>query len=164
MPETPGELSSRRFAFFGEKRMLSCYDVAQYFLAKADEDAGDLMSNLKLQKLVYYAQGFALAFFDKPLFSERIEAWTHGPVILALYHEYKGYGAAAIPPPPILDFSKYDQETRALLDEVYTVYGQFAAWKLRNMTHKEPPWCNTPEGNEITHDALRAYFKTQVDV
>jgi len=52
MPETPGELSSRRFAFFGEKRMLSCYDVAQYFLAKADEDAGDLMSNLKLQKLL----------------------------------------------------------------------------------------------------------------
>src|SRR2546426_9490954 len=56
--------------------------------------------------------------FDKPLFSEPIEAWIHGPVILALYHEYKGYGAAAIPPPPILDFSKYDQETRALLDEV----------------------------------------------
>jgi uncharacterized phage-associated protein len=41
----------------GGKRMLSCYDVAQYFLSKADEDAGDLMSNLKLQKLVYYAQG-----------------------------------------------------------------------------------------------------------
>ena len=54
--------------------------------------------------------------------------------------------------------SKYDQETRDLLDEVYAVYGQFAAWKLRNMTHKEPPWCNSPEGYEITHDALRAYF------
>lgn len=118
----------------------------------------------KLQKLVYYAQGFALALFDKPLFSERIEAWTHGPVIPALYHEYKGYGAGAIPSPAILDFPKYDQETRDLLDEVYAVYGQFAAWKLRNMTHKEPPWCNTPEGHEITHDALRAYFKTQVDV
>jgi hypothetical protein len=39
----------------GGQSMLSCYDVAQYFLAKADEDAGDLMSNLKLQKLVYYA-------------------------------------------------------------------------------------------------------------
>ena len=64
--------------------MLSCYDVAQYFLAKSDEDAGDLMSNLKLQKLVYYAQGFALALFDKPLFSERIEAWIHGPVYPAV--------------------------------------------------------------------------------
>jgi uncharacterized phage-associated protein len=44
------------------------------------------------------------------------------------------------------------------------VYGQFAAWKLRNMTHQEPPWCMTPAGQEITHDALRAYFKTLVDV
>jgi len=144
--------------------MLSCYDIAQYFLAKADEDAGDLMSNLKLQKLVYYTQGFSLALFDKPLFPERIEAWIHGPVVPALYHEYKGYGAGAIPPPPTLDFPKYAQETRELLDEVYAVYGQFAAWKLRNMTHQEPPWCMTPEGQEITHDALRVYFKTQVNV
>ncbi len=74
--------------------MLSCYDVAQYFLAKADEDAGDLMSNLKLQKLMYYAQGFSLALCNKPLFPERIEAWIHGPVISALYHEYKGLEAA----------------------------------------------------------------------
>ncbi len=44
--------------------MLSCFDVAKYFLAQADEDAGDLISNLKLQKLVYYAQGFHLALYD----------------------------------------------------------------------------------------------------
>lgn len=144
--------------------MLSCYDVAQYFLAKADEDAGDLMSNLKLQKLVYYAQGCALALLDKPLFPERIEAWVHGPVVPALYREYKSYGAEAIPSPQALDFSKYDQETRELLDEIYAVYGQFAAWKLRNMTHQDPPWHHTPAGQEITQDALRAYFKTQVTV
>jgi len=144
--------------------MLSCYDVAQYFLAKADENAGDLTSNLKLQKLVYYAQGTALALFDKPLFPERIEAWIHGPIIPALYHEDKGHGSGAIPPPPTLDLSRYAQETRELLDEVYAVYGQCAAWKLRNMTHQEPPWGQTPAGQEITHDALRAYFKTQVNV
>jgi uncharacterized phage-associated protein len=144
--------------------MLSCYDVAQYFLAKADEDAGDLMSNLKLQKHVYYAQGFALVLLNKPLFPQCIEAWIHGPVVPALYHEYKSYGTDAIPSPRELDFSKYDQETRDLLDEVYAVYGQFAAWKLRNMTHQESPWCMTPPGQEITHDALRAYCKTQVDM
>jgi uncharacterized phage-associated protein len=51
------------------------------------------MSNLKLQKLMYYAQGFSLVLFNKPLFPERIEAWIHGPVIPAVYHKYKGYGA-----------------------------------------------------------------------
>ena len=144
--------------------MLSCYDVAQYFLAKVDEDAGDLMSNLKLQKLMYYAQGCALALLDRPLFPEPLVAWVHGPVVPALYHEYKGYGAGPVPSPATLDFSKYDQETRDLLDEVYAVYGQFSAWKLRNMTHQEPPWYETPEGGEISHDALRSYFTTQVQV
>ena len=33
--------------------MLGCFDVAKYFLAQIDEEAGDLISNLKLQKLVY---------------------------------------------------------------------------------------------------------------
>lgn len=144
--------------------MLSCYDVAQYFLAKADEDAGDLMSNLKLQKLVYYAQGFALALLDRPLFPEPIEAWVYGPVVPALYHEYKGFGSGPIPSPVSLDFEKYDQEARELLDEVYATYGQFAAWKLRNMTHDEPPWRDTPEGWVITHEALRDYFSTRVSV
>jgi uncharacterized phage-associated protein len=142
--------------------MLSCYDIAQYFLAKVDEDAGDLLSNLKLQKLMYYAQGCALALLDRPLFPEPIEVWVHGPVVPALYHEYKGSGAGPIPPPTVLDFAKYDHETRDLLDEVYAVYGQFSAWKLRNMTHQEPPWCKTPEGQAISHDILRAYFKTKV--
>jgi uncharacterized phage-associated protein len=142
--------------------MLSCYDVAQYLLAKADEDAGDLISNLKLQKLAYYAQGFALALLERPLFPEPIEAWTHGPVVPPLYHEYKGAGSGPIPPPTILNFAKYDLDTREVLDEVYATYGQFAAWKLRDMTHQEPPWRDTPPGEEITHDVLRAYFKTQV--
>ncbi|OQY42717.1 MAG: hypothetical protein B6240_13665 [Desulfobacteraceae bacterium 4572_87] len=53
-----------------------------------DEEAGDLISNLKLQKLVYYAQGFYLALYDEPLFNEPIEAWTHGPVIRELYRSY----------------------------------------------------------------------------
>jgi uncharacterized phage-associated protein len=148
----------------GNYTMVSCYDVAQYFLAKADEDAGDLISNLKLQKLLYYAQGCALVLWGRPLFPEPMEAWVHGPVVPALYHEYKGYGAGPIPPPTTLDFSKYDPDTRDLLDEVYMVYGQFSAWKLRNMTHQEAPWRQTPEGKDISHAALRDYFATQVQV
>ena len=113
-------------------------------------------------KLVYYAQGCALGLWDEPLFLEPIEAWTHGPVVVALYHEYKGYGSSAIPSVAELDFEKYNEDTRELLDEVYVVFGQFSAWKLRNMTHVEAPWQDTPEGEVISHDVLRAYFMTQV--
>jgi uncharacterized phage-associated protein len=113
--------------------MISGHDIAKYFLAQTDEDAGDLISNLKLQKLLYYAQGFNLALYDEPLFPESIEAWTHGPVVPEVYHEYKDFGSNAIPIPSNVDFSKYDQQTRELLDEVYSVYGQFSAWKLLSL-------------------------------
>ncbi|MBC6455939.1 MAG: DUF4065 domain-containing protein [Hormoscilla sp. SP5CHS1] len=85
--------------------MLNCYDVANYFLAQQDESAGDLISNLKLQKLVYYAQGFHLAIYVRPLFTEAIAAWTHGPVVPELYEYYQKYGNCAIPCPTEIDFT-----------------------------------------------------------
>jgi uncharacterized phage-associated protein len=142
--------------------MLSCHDVAKYFLSQADEDAGDLISNLKLQKLLYYAQGFHLALYNEPLFSEPVEAWIHGPVVPEAYHEYKNFGSNAIPIPDDIDFSIYDEKTVDLLDEVYSVYGQFSAWKLRNMTHNEEPWKDTDVNGIITHQCLKKYFKTQI--
>jgi uncharacterized phage-associated protein len=147
-------------------KMLSCYDIAKYFLSLINEDAGDLISNLKLQKLVYYAQGFHLALYDKPLFKEEIQAWTHGPVIPDLYYAYKEYGSNAIPRPNDVDFSIYDDRTKELLDEVYEVHGQFSAWKLRNMTHEELPWktiySNSGSGSVIPVPLLQSFFKTQL--
>ncbi|WP_300674676.1 type II toxin-antitoxin system antitoxin SocA domain-containing protein [Desulfoluna sp.] len=145
--------------------MLTCHDVADYFLSLTDEEAGDLISNLKLQKLVYYAQGYHLALFDRPLFNEPINAWTHGPVVPVLYHRFKEYGAGAIPTPESLDLTKIPTDVRELLDEVYDVLGQFSAWKLRNMTHEELPWLEAKDkpGNLIAQDSMREYFKTQLN-
>src|SRR4051794_29010008 len=126
--------------------VISAMDVAGYFLASVDEDSGDNISNLKLQKLLYYAQGFHLAITGEPLFSENIFAWEHGPVVPSVYHRFKEFGSNAIPCGEF-DFSKFDPDTRDTLDEVYQAYGQFSAWKLRDMTHDEPPWKSTP-GNE----------------
>lgn len=144
--------------------MLSCYDVANFFLAQANEEIGDLISNLKLQKLTYYAQGFFLAINNEPLFPEEIEAWTHGPVVPELYHHYKEHKSNAIPSPTDLDFSVYDQNTQDFLNEIYSVFGQFSAWKLRNMTHDEPPWRDVAEeAGVISHAAMKKYFLTQLE-
>ena len=50
--------------------MCTCLETANYFLSLQGDDAGDAISNLKLQKLMYYAQGFSLAMRGKPLFRE----------------------------------------------------------------------------------------------
>jgi uncharacterized phage-associated protein len=147
--------------------MVSASKIAKYFLAHScDREEGDLISNLKLQKLLYYAQGFSVALLGHPLFAERIEAWTHGPVVPSVYREYSHYGAGAIPEPSDFDLDNYDEETKALLDEVYSVYGQYSAWKLANMTHVEPPWKDAYRrgpSSEISLDSLRDYFSTLVE-
>ncbi|MBF0476500.1 MAG: SocA family protein [Deltaproteobacteria bacterium] len=148
--------------------MLTCFDVADFFLALSEKeiDAGEGITNLKLQKMVYYAQGFSLALFGKPLFDAPIEAWAHGPVVPDLYHCYKSCGSEPIPAPKDFDFDKFDQDTRKLLTDVYVVYGQFSAWKLRNLTHQEAPWIDAYEGpgtnNVISHESMKKYFITQL--
>jgi len=145
--------------------MLTCFDVARYFLALTEEDSGDAISNLKLQKLVYYAQGFHLALYDKALFDQAIEAWIHGPVIPELYRYYKAYGANFIPKPTDLDFSLYTDAIKELLDEIYMVYGQYSAWKLRDLTHEEPTWKNNYQAVDktISPQEMSNYFKTLIN-
>lgn len=142
--------------------MYSAFDIANHFLFMADDDAGELLSNLKLQKLLYYAQGAYLALKGQPLFNERILAWTHGPVVAKVYYKYQAYENNGIPAPDPSTLVEIDPETREILNEVFTVYGQFSAWKLRDLTHEEPPWKETPNGEEITHQQLRTYFDTQI--
>jgi uncharacterized phage-associated protein len=139
-------------------------DIARYILATAPEDGG--ISNLKLQKLCYYAQGFCTAMRGTPLFSDRVVAWDHGPVVTALYHEYKPFGANPIPTPSNFDKSKIDKADRIALDDIIEYFGQYSAWKLRNMTHDEPPWANAykkASGSEISLQSMVEFFRPQLD-
>ena len=156
-------LQQTNFVSFGVC-MAALIQVAAYFLNKVNiDDAGDLVSNLKLQKLMYYAQGFSLALFEQPLFVEEIHAWQHGPVVPALYHQFKEYGSGAISTPDEFDPDSLSVKQQELLDEVYDVYGQFSAWKLRNMTHDEPPWQEAMgTGSIISQQSMKDYFKTQL--
>ena len=140
---------------------MPAHDIAKYFVSLVDEEAGDSISNLKLQKLLYYAQGAHLALHDEPLFPEQIKAWEHGPVVPQVYHQYKQHGGEPIPVEQI-NLEAYSYRVREVLDEVNDVFGQFSALKLRSMTHNEPPWVQTPRGGVISHDLMKEFFKTMV--
>ena len=140
---------------------MSAIEVAEYFLYKAQQDE-ELISNMKLQKLLYYAQGFHLAIFDQPLFSDEIERWTHGPAVTSVYRKYKKHRARPIAYPKDFQLEVIDKKVADLLDEVYEVYGQFSAGALRNMTHKDPPWLETDPGDAISLDLMKKHFKTLI--
>lgn len=141
-------------------------EMANWFLLWADLQEGDDagLTNLKLQKLLYYAQGHFLADHDEPLFDDRIYAWAHGPVVKSEYHRLKTYGNGAIDVDEAVpdDFNWDDyRDVEDHLIAVWNTYGKYAAWALREKTHKEAPWLDAFNGErnvEITHDALRDFF------
>lgn len=137
-------------------------DVANAFIRLSEPDFGDGLSNLKLQKLLYYVQGFNLALHDVPMFENEIKAWDHGPVVPEVYQLYKQYGSSYIPVDEDVELSSLTKKDTKLINEVNQVYGQFSAWKLRDMTHRESPWKETQSNDIITHKKLKKFFKSLV--
>ncbi|HNW49669.1 MAG TPA: DUF4065 domain-containing protein [Prolixibacteraceae bacterium] len=137
------------------------FDIANKILQKgAQSDGGELISNLKLQKLLYYMQGFHLAVFDTPLFDDDIFAWQYGPVLPEVYYRYKANGNKGIE--PVGEVIVLEEKEEKLFDEVFSVYGEFSAIGLMNLTHEEDPWKNTPIGEKILKDKMTEFFKTRI--
>lgn len=119
----------------------SVHQVADYFILKVDRKAGDNITHLKLQKLLYYAQAWHLAMFGEHLYHNPLEAWRHGPVCREIYERFRQLSWHPISTNLIISApAELPEQTRDFLDEVWEVYGQFSATKLEEMTHEEAPW------------------------
>jgi len=140
--------------------------IADYFLYIAN-DTGSFLSNLKLQKLVYYAGAWYLALYNTPLFDEDFEAWTHGPVMISLYEKYKPFGWK-----PILKEVKkpeFPKDVEDFLEELTQVYFIRESLELEMMTHREEPWIKARNGvplDEPSHaiisqQAMKEYYKAR---
>ena len=138
-------------------------DIAKKIVCQTDVEHGDTISNLKLQKLLYYMQGFHLAFFNTPFFNESIEAWTYGPVVPVVFNEFKKFKKRAINPENYRDELVLANEEQQMFDMVYGEYNRFSAVALMQMTHTEGPWKNHSIGDVITIEELRSFFLTQID-
>jgi len=125
-----------------------------------EEDA-DYISNLRLQKLLHYAQGCFLAVMGSPLFSDDIVAWKHGPVVESVYNQYCSNGSYGIVFEDEFDPLPFSEEENRLLIQVYDLFGQYSAWKLRDMTRKEAPWLSTPPNEVIKISLIEDYFNRE---
>lgn len=137
--------------------------LSYYFIKRASEVDENDLTNLKLQKLLYFAQGEYCKITGDPLFSESIEAWDLGPVVRDVYNQFKTCGSFPItvfdlPSPEI----KLEEEQANFLDQIWENYGKFSAAFLVNLTHKEnTPWAKfykKGSNNIIPLDDLKAYF------
>lgn len=144
-------------------------DVAKYFLNLSTPNTNESITNLKLQKLLYYAQGFNLALNETPLFGEDIQAWAHGPVVPTVYKEFKsnGYNDIKIKYPE--NEIELTTVQKNLISDVWEIFKFYDGKELERLSHTEDPWKNArgilPEyaSSEeiITKDSIRIYFENE---
>ncbi|MCK5413049.1 MAG: SocA family protein [Candidatus Pacebacteria bacterium] len=139
-------------------------NVAKYLIYLASQDfVGDNqeregMTNLKLQKILYFAQAYYLAKLGKVLFSDNIEAWAYGPVIPSVYGKYKKNGSN-----PIIsekDKSTISQEDKESLQKIWDAFGGYSASRLVDITHAHSPWKEASQTSNqiISQKSLKEYY------
>jgi uncharacterized phage-associated protein len=128
--------------------MPSCLNIAKYFIARAYRDGRESsMTNMKVQKLLYYSQSLHLALEDEPLFPEEIQAWRYGPVCPPAYSMYSQFESEQLPVPNDTDLpEKFSQEQYDLLEEVWLYFGEHHAYALSEITHVEFSWKKARKG------------------
>lgn len=110
-------------------------DVAVYLVNKGTGmNFPSKNGNLKLQKLLYYANAVNLSINGVPLFSETLQAWPEGPVVKSIYIRYRYYS--------LYDEAVYSlsEDVEKILEFVVSLFDDFSAEELVEMTHEETPW------------------------
>ncbi|HLA58834.1 MAG TPA: type II toxin-antitoxin system antitoxin SocA domain-containing protein [Puia sp.] len=128
------------------------------------------LSQMKLQKVVFFAHGYHLAKYDEPLIKEEFQAWKFGPVVQSIYHEFKLYGSSPIADTDFIDFfidldpKKLSDAAQDTINYSWEVTKGLTAYELSNWTHSiGSPWQQSynPKDREIIikNDLIKDYFK-----
>jgi uncharacterized phage-associated protein len=141
--------------------------IADYIVWSSHE-SGSFLSNLKLQKLLYYVQAWHLAVFERPLFSEKFQAWIHGPVIPELYDRYRSYQWRNID--EAVERPDLDDRTIAFIEEVLEEYAPLDARRLEYLIHREDPWIEARKGvavdepcsATIDENVMKMYYRQRL--
>ena len=165
------KIITRRFAImakgFGTVPALS---LSHYILSFAPSN------HLKLQKLVYYSEGWHLAYFERPLIHENFEAWVHGPVVRSMWNKYKNFNMYTDlnlrPKTAERIKTKFKNILNTvqieLLNDVINEYGDKSAYHLESLSHSELPWKEARNGHSqsersraiISKKTMKNYYQT----
>ena len=152
------------------KAPYNAMDVANYIVWYAKK-AGNPVTHLKLQKLLYYVVASYLQKYGKPLINEDVVKWQYGPVVKSVYHQFKILGSLEITElseyiesrdnqsfsarwadvDKLLEDLKADDDFTQVANIVIDDLIRFSAFKLVDITHTEPAW------RDFEADILKGY-------
>ncbi|MDE6741908.1 MAG: DUF4065 domain-containing protein [Muribaculaceae bacterium] len=146
--------------------------IADYIITRLNADDGVSLINLKLQKLLYYVQGWSLGITKEKFLNCDFEAWVHGPVCREIYERFKSSKnlySYILNDDRIYEegeFESITKEDRDFVDYILDNYAGFSGAELESMTHKERPWIEARNGcspmdacqNKISDSTMMEYF------
>ena len=140
--------------------MVDILDASRYLVFLSYGRKQYSLTPLKLQKLLYLAQGWSYVWDHKAAFRDEFEAWQYGPVNERVYEVFKKYGRSEIPRTEGSD-SLEDFDVRETLTAIWNDYGRMTAYDLVELTHHQQPWCNAyARGIRITNNSIKLYFQS----
>jgi uncharacterized phage-associated protein len=137
--------------------------IANHFIRLAKQ-AGKRMSITQLVKLVYFAHGWNLGLYNRPLSAHPVEAWRYGPVMCPVYDAFRPQGSNIRREYPIPAAHKFSDEEKGVMDRVYEVFSDFSPFELSEMTHfPDSPWDWARKNGKfykvIPDEIVRGYFQ-----
>jgi uncharacterized phage-associated protein len=153
---------------------MNIHDVCNYIILKT-KNAGEGLSLLKLQKLLYYSQAWHLAFYNERLFLGKFQAWVHGPVSREIYDRFSNtkslYSEVTVNDvPDDFDLNRVPEDKQNHIDDILEVYAKYRGSQLEELTHREEPWVEARKGyrsserceKEISENTMRRYYAERI--
>lgn len=140
--------------------MYSALTVAEYVIKYSSEHNLEI-SNLRLQKLLYFLQADFLISKAEPCFRETIEAWDFGPVVPVVYHRYKIFGGSNIPYNGLLSTEEIAVEDKEIINTLVDDCSGYSTSALVKITHSQSPWINSYSpyvSNPISNESIKEFF------
>mgnify|MGYP002861256523 CR=1 FL=1 len=151
--------------------MMTAIELSRYIIRLIKEQKTGIepeefdVTPLKLQKLLYYCQGYSLALTGKPAFPEVIEAWKYGPVVESVYQEYKKYTGRIIPLSEGAKSKAPDDRLKEVVRLVVKEKSQYSGMTLAQKVKQERPYLESYTGDDrrtvISEETLKEYFTEQ---
>jgi uncharacterized phage-associated protein len=140
---------------------LDILEIADY-LVEASLQKQTKMGQMKLQLILYYAQGWHLALYGQPLFQESFHKWGFGPASPKVTQAFKHFEAKSITAPSLPQRPPLPVTIQVFLDDIHQHYSHFNGMTLSNMVKLEDPFRQCPpEQTVIANEALQRFFNQQ---
>lgn len=108
--------------------------AASYIYHRYNEEYDTQIDEMKLHKLLYFAQRESLILLREPMFDADFQAWRYGPVLVEIRENYK-----------CKNFNQTLEDAelekfKPVFDEVFKRYASRSSWSLSTLSHDETSW------------------------